>query len=587
MSRRALIIAATSFASILPIGIGTAPAHAADDPLTVLPSGVRVYSRSQFPVTIDGQLAMTFDPKGVFGGTTTVRVVGRGGVPGTARSVVVAVGLGRAPQEGTAVLSSCSGTGISIPIRTDVSSTTTHTIPLSSGGDVCIESALAHTMSIDVLAYSTNPITDLTQAITSVSQGDFSFPGDFKVDVSGFVSSGEGTSIPRDATAVIYDLALTGKTRGGELRVWAPHGTRSWAVAKFQTGTPTTTRVIFPLSMVDTYGTSCLQTTADVALSYRIVGYVKGTPTTSDYSGCGNPPRRTDGLASPTFAYVSRGRNLTVMTVNDFSGRNLTVGAEAEIDTPKDRTIYVSLKFPSDARGNPTSRKALPMRIEGVYRTGTTPLCGSKYSATRIEVCVSFPLTEQGKPNFRDIVNQPGDISAVIDLLLTNEQIAGRIDTSRVWYVGNSMGGITGLAFIMPANRDPRIKAIISNVGAVGFWLPENSDLNNWKAAPPILMTNRLDDATITYQFVRKTLELALPSGRVTALAYFRGGHSGATGCKVGESYAAAWEKWAVFGGRAPSQTAVNKSTCARFGIQPGGTTGWGAADDLVPTRFK
>ncbi|MFM8650637.1 MAG: hypothetical protein ACKODY_12850, partial [Actinomycetota bacterium] len=518
---------------------------------------------------------------------TTVRGVGRGGVPGPARSVVVAVGLGRAPQEGTAILSSCSGTGTSIPIRTDVSSTTTHTIPLSSGGDVCIESALAHTMSIDVLAYSTNPITDLTQAITPFDQQDFSDPSDFKADVQGFVSSGEGTRIPRDATAVIYDLALTGKTRGGELRVWAPHGTRSWAVAKFQVGTPTTTRVIFPLSMVDIYGTSCFQTTADVVMRYRIIGYVKGTPTTSDYTGCGNPPRRTDGLANPTFTYVSRGRNLTVMTVNDFSGRNLTVGAEAEIDTPKERTIYVSLKYPSDVRGNPTSRKALPMRIEGVYRTGTTPLCSSKYSATRIEVCVSFPLTEQAKPNFRDIVNQPGDVSAVIDLLLNNTQIAGSIDTSKIWYVGNSMGGITGLAFIMPANRDPRIKAIISNVGAAGFWLPENADINNWKSAPPILMTNRLDDQTITYQFVRKTLELALPSGRVTALAYSRGGHVGLTGCSAGESYAAAWEKWAVFGGRAPSETAVNRSTCARFGIQPGGSTGWGAADELVPARFK
>ena len=574
-------------ATALPLVSGASPVSAEPAPLTVLPAGVRLYSVSQYPVTVDGLFATRTENGNTMTGSSAVKVIGRGGIPTNAESVVLTVALGRGDAAGTFTVSSCPGNRVDVAVRNDRAISTMVTVPLSDDGVICIESDRRHSTAIDVVAYSTSVITDITQAITPVTDNGFSDVQPSLGDAWYWTSTSESnTLVPSTASAVVYDLSMTAKELSGEFRISAPGAGIGWAVAKFVPGEATTTRIIAPLGNLFESGTSCVQSTTAMTYSYRIVGYVAGPLPSIAGADCPAAPR-INGVSQARYTITSRARNRTSLIVSDTSGRNLTVGTAGQIDTPKERQIYVTLIYPSDTRGTPTSRKALPLAIQGVYRVGNQPICSARYIATQITACVSFPLTEQNNPNFRDIVNQPGDISTVIDVLLSNTNLAGRVDASKIWYSGTSMGGITGLSFILPANRDPRIKAIIANVAALGVWDPNLADVNNWKAAPPILMTNRLDDPVITYQFVRRTLEVALPSGRVTALAFFTGGHTGSTRCPAGDSYATAWEKWAVFGGRAPSQTAVNRSKCARFGIQPGGTTGWGSAEGLVPSWYR
>ena len=95
-----------------------------------------------------------------------------------------------------------------------------------------------------------------------------------------------------------------------------------------------------------------------------------------------------------------------------------------------------------------------------------------------IVAAANFPLTRfgtPGGPQFTDVINQPGDVSFIIDSLLgwsktAENRFAGCIDTGRIAAVGLSLGGLTTtlLAF-HPEYRDPRIQVAVSIAGPVAL----------------------------------------------------------------------------------------------------------------------
>jgi len=90
-----------------------------------------------------------------------------------------------------------------------------------------------------------------------------------------------------------------------------------------------------------------------------------------------------------------------------------------------------------------------------------------------------FPLTHfgtSGGPQFRDLLNQPGDVSFLIDTLLAwsenpDHRFAGSIDRERIGAVGLSLGGLTTtlLAF-HPSLGDARVRAAVSIAGPSAFF---------------------------------------------------------------------------------------------------------------------
>ncbi len=87
---------------------------------------------------------------------------------------------------------------------------------------------------------------------------------------------------------------------------------------------------------------------------------------------------------------------------------------------------------------------------------------------------LDFPLTGRraaGKPHAPDIVNQPGDISALIDYLLArnsdpDDSLYGSIDPNRIALVGLSFGALTSLLATYHRDwRDSRIGAVIAIAG--------------------------------------------------------------------------------------------------------------------------
>ncbi|GJM13988.1 MAG: hypothetical protein DHS20C12_23910 [Pseudohongiella sp.] len=122
-----------------------------------------------------------------------------------------------------------------------------------------------------------------------------------------------------------------------------------------------------------------------------------------------------------------------------------------------------------------------------------------------VVAAADYPLTAgatPGGPNADDLVNQPADISFLIDSILQlagdDKPFAGNIDASRIALMGYSLGGITTtLATYHPRLRDERVKAAISIAGpSAGLTSKfyETSDV-------PFLMIAGTLDALIDFEY--------------------------------------------------------------------------------------
>src|SRR5271168_189042 len=96
-----------------------------------------------------------------------------------------------------------------------------------------------------------------------------------------------------------------------------------------------------------------------------------------------------------------------------------------------------------------------------------------------VAVSTDFPLSNGSAPGgavVSDVVNQPGDISFLIDQMLARSKqpdnmLHGTVDGERIAAVGLSLGGLTTeLVGLDPKLRDPRIRAAISMAGPSQFF---------------------------------------------------------------------------------------------------------------------
>lgn len=122
-----------------------------------------------------------------------------------------------------------------------------------------------------------------------------------------------------------------------------------------------------------------------------------------------------------------------------------------------------------------------------------------------VMVAVNYPLTNgaaPGGPNVRDVVNQPGDVSFVLDKLLARnsnetDPLNGMIDPDRIAFSGLSLGGLTTiLATYHGAMRDPRVKASAAIAGPSAYFgrdFYSTTDI-------PFLMIAGSTDAIVTYK---------------------------------------------------------------------------------------
>jgi len=182
-----------------------------------------------------------------------------------------------------------------------------------------------------------------------------------------------------------------------------------------------------------------------------------------------------------------------------------------------DRTIPALVLYPArgEARGEPVddapvARKEAPYPLV-VFSHGFTAK-GPDYEARLLRgiaaagyvvVAPTFPLTNRSAPGgarLVDYVNQPADVSFVIDEMLRLDRRPGRlrgtIDTDRVGVTGHSLGAITTLGLTYNACcTDDRIDAAVP---ISGLQLPFRDQPWTWPAVP-LLLVHGDQDQTVPY----------------------------------------------------------------------------------------
>lgn len=136
-----------------------------------------------------------------------------------------------------------------------------------------------------------------------------------------------------------------------------------------------------------------------------------------------------------------------------------------------ERTLPTTMWYPQNAEGpHPLivhSHGILSNRMEMPY------LMQALASRGYVVIATDYPLSSggtEGGATADDVINQPGDITFLIDSVLaltpSEQPFSGSIDTNRIGLTGYSLGGLTtNLATFHPRLRDPRIAAAVSIAG--------------------------------------------------------------------------------------------------------------------------
>lgn len=195
------------------------------------------------------------------------------------------------------------------------------------------------------------------------------------------------------------------------------------------------------------------------------------------------------------------------------------VFVDASRATP--RQLVTTVWFPTAAPGpHPLvlySHGFLGNRFGGRYL--------AEYLASRgyVVAAPDHPFTRRwapGGPRAEDVVNQPADLSAVLDRVLgwndAERPFPGSIDPSRIGVMGLSLGGMTATMIAFdPQRRDPRIAAAVSIAGPLAMFGP------SYFAGPrvPFLMIAGDADVVIEYAPNAPLAVERVPGGALVSIA--------------------------------------------------------------------
>lgn len=159
-------------------------------------------------------------------------------------------------------------------------------------------------------------------------------------------------------------------------------------------------------------------------------------------------------------------------------------------------------------------------------RTEATATATRAASYGYVVVAPDFPLTSltanDGSPDVNDAVNQPGDVSFLIDRVLAlaadpEHRLAGKIDDKRIGALGVSLGGLTTLLVSFhPKLHDARVKVAMPIAALSSFFAP---GFYHTRELPLLLLHGDMD-AFIDYkQNARRAFERAAPNARLITVA--------------------------------------------------------------------
>ncbi len=185
------------------------------------------------------------------------------------------------------------------------------------------------------------------------------------------------------------------------------------------------------------------------------------------------------------------------------------------------RTLVTNLWFPDEAveGGSPLvvySHGFMSNRSEGAYLAEALARQGY------IVAAADYPLSNgaaPGGPNPTDVVNQPGDVSFIIDSLIAmpeaDRPFSGTVDATKIGVAGLSLGGLTStLVGYHPRYRDERVRAVISIAGPAGMFTRRFF----LTSAAPLLMIGGTEDAVVDYATHAAIIPERAPQGTLLTI---------------------------------------------------------------------
>jgi predicted dienelactone hydrolase len=195
-----------------------------------------------------------------------------------------------------------------------------------------------------------------------------------------------------------------------------------------------------------------------------------------------------------------------------------------------DRTLPTTIWYPEDSdaahpliihsHGIVSSRSEMPYLAEHLASYGY------------VTAAADYPLTSGSTPggaNATDVVNQPADVSFLIDSVLglgiDERPFDGAIDSGRIGLTGYSLGGLTtSLSTYHPRWRDQRIRAAVSIAGLDSAFTAKFYETSS----VPFLMIAGTADALVDYQSNAAIIPDRIASGSLLTIA--GGAHLGFAG---------------------------------------------------------
>jgi poly(3-hydroxybutyrate) depolymerase len=223
----------------------------------------------------------------------------------------------------------------------------------------------------------------------------------------------------------------------------------------------------------------------------------------------------TQAVAAPAAAPVAKGGSVEVFDVT-YVDTHRSSAATSKQPAADSRTLVTTIELPERS-----AKKPAPLIVLAHGSNGNpnkfTELIGSWAAAGYVVAAPLFPRSSDVGGNLTsDVVNQPADVSFVIDRLLHDNKdrksnLYRRIDPRHIGLAGLSLGGFTAYGLVFnTCCRDPRIKATIIMSGVPGGFPGGTYDFTG-KPVPVMLMHGDRDELNLYPLSVSTYPKLAPP----------------------------------------------------------------------------
>lgn len=225
--------------------------------------------------------------------------------------------------------------------------------------------------------------------------------------------------------------------------------------------------------------------------------------------------------APPTTTVIEdRPRTVTTFTAPFVDTNRPTVPSTDTAVGSAERNLPTSVYLPS---GNGPSPLVVFSHGLGGSPAKFTRLHMAWAEAGFVVAAPRFPLTSDANPDHGgevgDLVNQPADVSFVLDQMLAaaddqSSPLSGRIDPTRVGAAGLSLGGATTYGVVFnDCCADPRFTAAMIMAGAVLIFTGDN----DYNRGIPTLVFHGEDDLALRYELGRSAWDaLQSPTWLIT-----------------------------------------------------------------------